>query len=78
MWNKYPYTNFHELNADWILQKMKEVEETGQDNKKILEEALDSIPVSVTEKINELIESGLLAEEIEKINLGLSYLNYGR
>lgn len=75
MRNKYPYTNFHELNADWILQKMKEVEETGQDNKKILEEALNSIPGTVTEKINELIESGLLAEEIEKINLGLSYLN---
>lgn len=75
MRNKYPYTNFHELNADWILQKMKEVEETGQDNTKILEEALNSIPSTVTEKINELIENGLLAEEIEKINVGLSYLN---
>ena len=27
MWPfKYPYTNFHELNLDWILQKVKEVD----------------------------------------------------
>lgn len=75
MRNKYPYTNFHELNADWILLKLKEIEETGQDNMKALEEALNGIPTTVTEKINELLESGQLAEEIEKINLGLSYLN---
>ncbi len=27
-WNKYPYTNFHELNLDWILQKIKEIDES--------------------------------------------------
>ena len=25
-WNKYPYTDFHELNLDYILKKMKELE----------------------------------------------------
>ena len=25
--NKYPYTNFHELNADWILDKMRSLED---------------------------------------------------
>ena len=25
--HKYPYTNFHELNLDWILNKIKEIEE---------------------------------------------------
>ena len=24
-WNKYPYTNFHELNLDWILKMVKEL-----------------------------------------------------
>ena len=24
--NKYPYTDFHELNADYLLQRLKEVE----------------------------------------------------
>lgn len=23
-WNKYPYTDFHELNADWIIKHFKE------------------------------------------------------
>lgn len=27
-WNKYPYTNFHELNLDWILQKIKEMDKS--------------------------------------------------
>ena len=25
-WNRYPYTDFHELNLDYILKKMKELE----------------------------------------------------
>lgn len=26
-WNKYPYTNFHELNLDWIIQRVKALNE---------------------------------------------------
>ena len=26
--NQFPYTDFHELNLDWILNKMKELENT--------------------------------------------------
>ena len=25
MISKYPYTNFHELNLDWIIEKIKEL-----------------------------------------------------
>lgn len=28
MFNFFPYTNFHELNADWILKKVKELEKS--------------------------------------------------
>lgn len=27
-WNKYPYSNLHDLNLDWIIAKLKEQEET--------------------------------------------------
>lgn len=36
-WNKYPYTDFHELNLDYILKKMKELED---DLDGLLEEAV--------------------------------------
>lgn len=26
-YEKFPYTNFHGLNLDWLLEKMKELEE---------------------------------------------------
>lgn len=26
-WNKYPYTDFHELNADFLLQRLNEIED---------------------------------------------------
>jgi hypothetical protein len=28
MFDHFPYTNFHELNLDWILQALKEIEKT--------------------------------------------------
>ena len=27
-WNKYPYTDFHELNLDWIISELKRIEES--------------------------------------------------
>lgn len=30
MYNKYPYTNLHELNLDWIIERIKELTETVQ------------------------------------------------
>lgn len=29
--NNYPYTDFHEMNLDWVLKKIKEVEKTVND-----------------------------------------------
>ena len=46
--NSWPYTNFHELNLDWILEKLKKLEKVvinddlfhfaSQDNERKIEE----------------------------------------
>ena len=45
--HQYPYSNFHELNLDWVISKLKEFETTLNswiDTMKRLEEALNQLP----------------------------------
>lgn len=55
-WNKYPYTDFHELNLDYILKKMKELE---ADLDGLLEEAVrqatENAEAYVDEKVADVI-----------------------
>lgn len=55
-WNKYPYTDFHELNLDYILKKMKELE---ADLDGLLEEAVrqatENAEAYVDEKLADVI-----------------------
>ena len=38
LFDNFPYTNFHELNLDWILNKMKDLSQEFQDLKDFIEE----------------------------------------
>ena len=69
IFQQFPYTNFHEMNLDWILNQLR-----GIDKK--LDEALDLIQnkladlineEDVKEKIDELIAEYLTPEEIDNI-----------
>lgn len=60
IWNKYPYTDFHEMNLDYILEKMKELEENLDG---ILEEAVEQ----ATENAKEYIDTQV-AEILEDFN----------
>lgn len=39
MFNKYPYTDFHEMNTDWIISKIKNVETAEANSKQYAEDA---------------------------------------
>ena len=53
-WNKFPWTNLHDLNLDWIIQKVKELEV----------KVLDAVPY-IDRKINDLL-TGAGDLEIDK------------
>lgn len=39
-WNKFPYTNFHEINLDWIIREMKKISGSVSDFARQWEKAL--------------------------------------
>ena len=46
MWPfKYPYTNFHELNLDWILETIKRIENKTDGIYKYIDNAIDNIDI---------------------------------
>ena len=69
IFREFPYTNFHEMNLDWILKQLR-----GMDEK--LDEALDLIENKITDLVNEpeiraeierIVEDYLTPEQIDTI-----------
>ena len=67
LFENFPYTNFHELNLDWLLQKMKELAA----EQKTLEEAMDELEYTihhldvdqaVVETLNNMLADGTLGD----------------
>ena len=50
-WNKFPWTNLHDLNLDWIIQKVRELEIKVLDAAQVAVQYTDS-------KINDLLTGG--------------------
>ena len=74
LFEHFPYTNFHELNLDWVIKNLR-----GVDKK--LDEALDLIENKITDLVNEpeiraeierIVEEYLTPEQIEEIDEKLS------
>lgn len=55
LFEHFPYTNFHELNLDWILEKMKELEVTNE-----------SLENKILDILNDWKNDGTLSELINK------------
>ena len=73
---EFPYTNFHELNLDWIINTMKQL----QGNFKTIEEAFealkeyvisyldsDEFKQLVSDKLDEMLANGDLDDVIDRL-----------
>ena len=68
--HKFPYSNFHELNLDWIISEVKTLREEFTGVKKEIDDAVkymkDNIYATTTEIINQAIIDG-------SITVGITY-----
>lgn len=64
--NKYPYTDFHELNLDWLLNEMKALE-TKLDN------AIADITADVIQNVKEYVDEELADLESEFAQIKLDF-----
>ena len=59
--NEFPYSDFHELNLDWLIKITKQ----NQDQIKNLEEEFAQIAVLTEDQINNMIATAIAANNIE-------------
>ena len=53
---KYPYTDYHELNLNWILEQVKNLENLPSEVEETLDEKVNEVNEQI-EQVNELIAS---------------------
>lgn len=53
--NKYPYTDFHEINLDWLLGKVKELNSSVEEIKALMEKIVTMTPEQIQKLINDSI-----------------------
>ena len=84
--NMFPYSNFHQLNLNWIIEKMKEVVagfntlETDVDTKikgfqKQLKDFGEDIDTAVKNEIQKLGDQGFFDDTINRLFANMDYLN---
>ena len=68
MFNEYPYTDFHEMNLDWILEKMKEMSASIDNIPNLIDKLLSDkgLQEIISQYINELREQ--IADANEELN----------
>lgn len=66
VFDNYPYTNFHELNLDWVIEDMRKLDDAYDGLKKEIQETIDYIN-NFEEHADELIK--------QQIDIALSYYN---
>lgn len=85
MFNKYPYTDFHELNLDWFLEEFKKVTDkvtdldaTVQEFTQFVTNYFDNLDVQeeINKKLDELVADGTIASLLQPlVDAALSTVN---
>ena len=70
MFNTYPYTDFHELNLDWILKKMQELQAQMDE---LIQKAIDEAKEYAKEYIDERL--GDIEREFAELQYNFDVLN---
>ena len=70
LFEHFPYTNFHELNLDWLL---KTVKSTREDVDKLLGE---NIQEAINQRIDELITGGQFTDLLEQAGVQMQNMRY--
>lgn len=68
--HKFPYSNFHELNLDWIISEVKKLREEYTLLKKETDEAIDYMTDNIYETTTEIINQAIIDGSI---NVGITY-----
>lgn len=85
-WNKFPYSNFHELNLDWIIDSMKTLLESQNTlitefNKldakfdSLKKEVLDNIDGTAKSEVDKLAQQGAFDSTLLKLFNKIDYIN---
>lgn len=69
--HKYPYSNLHELNLDWLIDETRKL----MSQMVTVQEILATIEVMTEEQIKALINSAIATNNIELYNKMLDYYN---
>ena len=62
--NQFPYSDFHELNLDWLIKQTKLL----NDQVKVLQEEISQIEIMTEEQIRAMINSAIATNNIEVYN----------
>lgn len=75
MFNTYPYTDFHELNLDWILKKMQELQAQMDE---LIQKAIDEAKEYAKEYIDEQLAEIEQEFAVLQYNFDILNTNYHR
>ena len=68
--HKFPYSNFHEMNLDWIISVVKALHASFEALKKETDEAIEYMTIHLNDSVADIINQMIAAGDI---HVGVTY-----